>query len=607
MNSPIADHSIAQFLACLPQPAYWLDGDLNVLQANGLADASARGPLHEVLGVEAAVVAGLKDASNTAAQIELDRGNRQFRLHGKANVNETGAPRYLVTLDEVTELTEQRYRCERMVEHSLACFWEIDPAGATTFVNPAMATLLGYSAEEMTGKLLFDFMDDEAKKTCLVNMSRRASGISEHHEFRLRHKDGTDVWTLMATSPYRDSSGEHVGSLAVVTDANEKHVLERKISEAQRLESLTVLASGVAHDFNNILVAIIGNAEMGQAECDPDSRFDTYFAEICTAGRRAADLSRQMLAYAGGGPMVIRPISINRLVNGMQDVLRTTANDVRLVVELGQEQTWASLDLDQARQVLLALVANAAEACAGNSGRVTLRTGSIEATEDFLAECRAGAQLLPGNYCYVDVNDTGCGIGTSILPKIFDPFFSTKFVGRGLGLAAVHGLLKAHGAGLHMTTEVGTGTRVRVLFARVVAPTEKLPISTPSAGITKLRGKVLVVDDEPLVLTTIRIILKSQGYQCELCASGEAALKAYDAAPNDFSLAIIDLTMPGMSGLEVCEALRDRAAKMPLIVSSGYHVEDNVDQDFVFLQKPYSPNELKSVLQLVVASAVSTA
>ena len=384
-----------------------------------------------------------------------------------------------------------------------------------------------------------------------------------------------------------------------MSDSKERRRLERKISEAQRLESLSVLAGGIAHDFNNILVSILCNADMGSRQEHQDDNSKEFFDAIIEAGDKAAELSHQMLAYSGSGPMRRDAIALNSTLQNCQSLLESTSHSVPMSLHTTADDIWIHADDSRLQQILVALVVNAAEACAAG-GSIAVATGAFEADANYTSSCQAGMPLPPGRYAYIEVQDTGEGIEEASLPRIFDPFFSTRFVGRGLGLAAVHGLLKAHKASLRVSSKPGKGSTFRALFPIVQQSVAAEPKATVLAN-EQLPGIAIIVDDEAPMRETLNTLLTSWGYQVVVCSSGEEFLDTYDrhcAAGTEFAIAIVDLTMPGLSGLQVCEALKERASTTPTLLSSGYTVEAIDDYAADFLSKPYTPKGLRAAIAL---------
>jgi signal transduction histidine kinase/CheY-like chemotaxis protein len=381
-----------------------------------------------------------------------------------------------------------------------------------------------------------------------------------------------------------------------------RRALEARLQHMQKLESLAVLAGGVAHDFNNLLMVIMGNASLALLELDPDSPARASIEQVEQSARKAAELTNQMLAFAGGGAIRPQPLDLARLVAETRSLV---AAAVPPGAEVAYEEK-ASLapvraDGGHVRQVLLNLVQNAVESLGGRGGRVTVRTGEMDADRAYLAASYIDEQLPPGRYVYLEVADTGVGIDEATKVRLFDPFFTTKFTGRGLGLAAVLGIVRAHRGAIHVDSARGRGSTFRVLFpaAPGVAAVEP-PVANVRPGGP--HGTVLVVDDDELVRHVTRTLLQRAGYTVEIAADGDVGAEMFAQRPNAFDVVLLDLTMPRVGGLEAFRRMRDVRADARVVLSSGYS-EDHATERFPanslagFLHKPYQASQLLAAIQ----------
>ena len=271
----------------------------------------------------------------------------------------------------------------------------------------------------------------------------------------------------------------------------------------QKLESLGVLAGGIAHDFNNLLVGMLGHAGLALLETPPESPLRDRIQQIETCAVRAADLTNQMLAYSGKGRFLVQPTNLTDVVREMANLLRTAiSKSARLDLRLAARLASISGDATQLRQVVMNPITNASDAIGERSGVITIETGMMQATRADLASAYAAA-VDPGEYVYLEVRDTGCGMDTETQQRIFDPFFTTKFSGRGLGLAAVVGIVRGHTGAVTIQSAPRKGTTFRVLFPACAA--EAVPLSRPSSPARARRqARVLIVDDEPAVRAIAR-------------------------------------------------------------------------------------------------------
>jgi signal transduction histidine kinase len=380
----------------------------------------------------------------------------------------------------------------------------------------------------------------------------------------------------------------------------ERQKVQVKLLHAQKLESLGVLSGGVAHDFNNLLVGILGNAGLALQELADDSPVRQTIRDIEASALRAAELTRQLLAYAGKGQFVVQPVRVAQLVEEMGNLLGSAVHKAaRLVFDFGDGVPLVEADPIQLRQVVMNLVTNAAEAIGVGSGTITVRTGQMAATREYLADAQLGPGLAEGAYAFVEVEDDGHGMHPATLARIFDPFFTTKFTGRGLGLAAVLGIVRSHRGAIKVTSAPGRGTRVRVLLppaaaqAAVAAPVEREPQGAARGGT------VLIVDDEETVRRVAQRILEAAGFTVRTATGGIEAMRSLREAPGAVDLVLLDMTMPDMSGAQTLTELQRIRPGIRVVLSSGYTQEESGLEDRVsaFIQKPYRPADLVSAIR----------
>jgi signal transduction histidine kinase/ActR/RegA family two-component response regulator len=419
--------------------------------------------------------------------------------------------------------------------------------------------------------------------------------------------DGVTKYMLGNAILVRDAHGipAHVVGTAldisdqVAADA-ERARLESQIQQAQKLESLGVLAGGIAHDFNNLLVGILGNASLALLELDETHHARESIASIERAAQRAAELTRQLLAYAGKGRFVVEPIDVSAAVKEMSSLLRTAVSrTASMQLDLAKQLPAIEVDTTQFRQVLMNLITNASDALRDDAGMISLRTGVRHVDRDFLATCIVGSNATPGHYVFVEVQDSGIGMDEATMARIFDPFFSTKFTGRGLGLAATLGIVRSHHGAIHVHSVVGEGTSFTVLFP--VSDRSAQVHVTPRASSWHGRGEILVIDDEPSVLAITATLLTRRGFAVTKANDGAQGIELYGADPSRFALVLLDMTMPGLDGQTVLRALRALDRDVRVLLMSGYN-EQEVNQMFAgpgpagFLQKPFRADELYEVV-----------
>jgi two-component system, cell cycle sensor histidine kinase and response regulator CckA len=382
----------------------------------------------------------------------------------------------------------------------------------------------------------------------------------------------------------------------------EQRVLQLRLMQSEKMESLGLLAGGIAHDFNNLLAAIRARAELiGEVPTITGEAREDALGIVRTADEAAA-LCRQMLTYAGRGLMAPTTIDLSESAREMQELLRaTTQRRVTVVLELAPEPLWISADPSQVRQVVLNLVVNASEAvdAARRQGRVFLRTRRATLDAEWLARSRTGTVVPPGPYAVLEVVDDGVGMDTNTLQQVFDPFFSSKGAGRGLGLSTVVGVVRGHGGALVVSSHAGRGTTFAAAFPLVDAPKGEWPGATQ--GSTGLEGRtVLVVDDDEGVRAPVVRLLRRRGVVVLEAGDGTTALALLERVPaHDIDLILLDMTMPGKSGADTLRELRSRGDTTPVILASGYSPEA-IPADLPvsgFVQKPFDGTRLIAAIQ----------
>ena len=380
--------------------------------------------------------------------------------------------------------------------------------------------------------------------------------------------------------------------------AEERAHLEEQLRETQKLETLGVLAGGIAHDFNNLLVGILGNAGLALEDLPAGSPVRECVSDIETSALRAADLVRQLLAFAGKGRVASEHVDLTVMV---REMLQLLGSSIRKKAELRFEPAdpgpLVEGDAAQLKQVAMNLITNASDAMADLPGVIRVSTGIEHYFTDDAGSYRGGP-LDPGEYAFVAVSDTGSGMDAPTRERMFEPFFTTKFAGRGLGLAAVLGIVRSHGGALRVTSKVGHGTTVRVLLPLASSQSQDAAAgSLKQERAATARATVLVADDEPTARDVAKRVLEGMGIGVLLAVDGEEAVRIYQERHADIGLVLLDLTMPKMSGLEAIDAMRLVQPNVKALLMSGYTDEESNDVSerfgFVgFVRKPYRSSEL---------------
>jgi two-component system cell cycle sensor histidine kinase/response regulator CckA len=377
---------------------------------------------------------------------------------------------------------------------------------------------------------------------------------------------------------------------------------------AQKLESLGVLAGGVAHDFNNLLAVILSRAELAAPTVASEHPARAHLDIIVATALEARMLTRQLLAYSGKGRFMIEAVNLGEMVESMASLLRASIRkSVTLSFDLGAAPLVVELDVTQARQIVLNIVSNAAEAI-DEQGRVTVRTRAVDVDEQLLQQACIQSDLGPGRYACLEVEDTGCGMDKEVRARLFDPFFTTKVAGRGLGLAAVLGIVKSQHGTVLLRSAPGEGSTFSVLFP--IAEARSAPSRAAAVPPITFRGEgmALVVDDDEAVRSVTAEMLASLGYEVVKAQSGDQAAELLAYHGERIRVVLLDLTMPGMTGEQTLRALKAIVPEVPVIVLTGY-TEDEARLSFVqgaiarFLTKPFIRDELVEALEAVRRSA----
>ncbi len=386
--------------------------------------------------------------------------------------------------------------------------------------------------------------------------------------------------------------------------AEEQHaLLEAQILQSQKLESLGVMAGGIAHDFNNLLTAILGNAGLALMHCRGESQHKVFLERISDAARRAADLCERMLAYAGKARFSLEVLDVSALIEEMGQLLQVCVPK-KAILQYNLTPGVAGIEADaaQIRQVVMNLVTNAADALSGEDGVISVATGKQFCTPADFAGAYVREDSAAGDYVYLEVADTGCGMDDGTAAHIFDPFYTTKFSGRGLGLAVVLGIVRSHHGVILVKTEKGAGTSFRIYFPASGKPPARQITASSASAAWKGQGTILVVDDEEIVRNIAASMLETFGFCVLTAGDGNEAIELFDQHGASIKLVLLDLTMPKLDGHETLRLLRQRSSDIPVLLSSGYTEDNSVEHAAAdgktgFIHKPYAPAELAAKLQ----------
>jgi PAS domain S-box-containing protein len=551
---------------------------------------------------------------------EWDRLRRQILGFGEDSAQKSYYPalrRRVCDLERAeARLRESEERLQLALHGAELGMWDWHVQPNMLIFDDRAAEMLGYHRDELPSRLstwIERLHPDDAPRALQV-LEDHLAGRNESlaNEFRLRHKDGRWVWIAANGRVIERSAdgtplracGTHRDITEQKRTEDEHRRLEAQVRHKQKLESLGVLAGGIAHDFNNLLMAILGNADLALADVHPSSPLWPCLDEIRTTAGRASELTNQMLAYSGRGRFVVETVRLGELVAEMGRLLEVTLpKKVTLRYELDRDLPPVEVDATQVRQVVMNLVTNAADAMGDRPGTVTITTRRVEADRNLLASTYLGAGLAEGPYVCLEVSDEGCGMDEQTQQRLFEPFFTTKAAGRGLGMAAVLGIVRGHGGTIRVASAPGRGSSFEVFLPSAAA--DPAPHASPAAfGEQRdfAGRKVLVVDDEESVRRVARRMLERMGASVLLARDGVEALSAYQREGRSIDLVLLDVTMPRMDGRETSRQLRRLDPDVRIVLSSGFDASDATERfasmDVAgFVQKPYLLETLAGALR----------
>lgn len=488
------------------------------------------------------------------------------------------------------------------------------------FQNRHIGESLGYTSDEIHDlgpELPIRLMhpDDFARFPELLDELALAEDHEIHRfEYRMRHKDGRWRWIVSQDTVFsRDDQGRVryvLGTGSDITDAKiaQQDQLEMSLhmQELQKMESLAMLAGGIAHDFNNLLVGIMGSADLALMQLAPNSPAIEDVQRIQETAVECAELCKQLLAYAGKGKFVVEAFHLANVIEQIGHLLQISiSKKISLRYEFSENVPPVEGDTRQIRQVIMNLIKNASDAIGNESGWITVTVGVAEVSRSYLEGAVIGGDLPAGLYVTLEVSDTGCGIPREDLQKIFDPFYSSKREGRGLGLAAARGIINNHGGALRVYSEVGKGSSFKILLPASQTPVTPTDVLGPVQPVSTGGGTVLVVDDEETVRSVAMRSLKHLGFSVLQATDGREAVAIFREYQGEIRLVLLDMMMPGLGGTETFHQLRQVDPNVRVILMSGYN-EQEATNAFTgkglagFIQKPFRHGELAHLINGVL-------
>ncbi len=543
----------------------------------------------------------------------------------------------------------------------------VDNAGliASSIVRPGGASRASFSEKLAPGKNIFDLQGDRIENLRLALATEDTGENCRVSEFSLADDEGGVVWVEARISRIdaerllilcRDITIRRSAGL-------ERARLEDKINQMQKTESFGLLAGGLAHDYNNMLTAMLGNVDLILCDKSIEPGIRETVGDVRSAMLRASSLVRRMLAYACKAEPVVEQIDVNAMVKDLTRLMkRSIPDNARLVLATGEDVPIVLIDSTQLWQVVMNLIVNACDALGGRHGSVRVSTFGMEFTGPELEALNSNGPMKDGWYAVVEVEDTGVGMDERTIKRIFDPFFTTKKNGRGLGLASVISIVKSYGGGVGVRSHVGQGTTFRIVLPACVgesgrplyagdlerkstaslaadimkggapqpaapaaepAPNPPAPApaapppaaAKPAEGMPAENGRktLLVVDDDASILKLLKIILKSGGYNVVTAKNGQEGIQTYERSPDLFSLALVDASMGvGMNGIEMCGEVRKANAAIPLILMSAYRAKEMSSKMSAagitgFLAKPFRGDDVLDLVAKYLKSSSGAA
>lgn len=537
------------------------------------------------------------------------------------------------------DITERKH-LERLIERernllkeylnlSPSIFLVLDDDGNITFANKTIEQILSPEGS-MIGKNWFDNFTpfherEKAKKSFQETIESSDDSVVRSHEILAVSSRGEEKVFSVRCRVLRNEEGMKRGVICAGLDITEqkkaekeKEALEERIKQTQRLESIGVLAGSIAHDFNNLLVGIVGNTDLAMMELPQEHPAQKYLAEVIKISKKLTHISNQLLTYAGKAKTYVREISLTELIRNLETLIDLSVANKKIAVkyELDENIPMISADPLYVQQLVIDLITNSAEAIGDKPGVITIITRCMFCDRKYFEGTYFGHENPEGDYVYLEVIDTGPGIPEEVKQRMFEPFYSTKFFGRGLGLSAVAGIVKAHKGAIKVYTELGKGTSIKVFFPAIrrkgagIDEVKELREEKDTEVIkgdrkSYYKGLILVVDDEKMVRETVKNMLEQGGYKVITVEDGQKAIDTYKVYKDRIDLVLLDMTMPIYDGEETFRELRRIKPDVKVILSSGYNEQDLMDR-FVgkglagFIQKPFILSTLLKTIEAVL-------
>jgi PAS domain S-box-containing protein len=513
--------------------------------------------------------------------------------------------------DKALMESEAKYRS--IVEGLEEGYFEFDLDGNLTFFNDPLCKILDYERSDLEGKNIRTFTSPTTirKMDQIYAQVKKTGDPIQVTDYDSIDRAGREIALELTASLLRDTSGSPMGFRGVLRDVSdrkeaeaEKKKLEIQVQQAQKMESIGTLAGGIAHDFNNILMGIQGNASLMAIKTDTSHPIYEKIKNIETYVENGTELTRQLLGFARRGKYNAITTDINDVIEKSASMFGRTKKEIRIQMDLVPEIWTVEVDRGQIEQALLNLYVNAWQAMP-DGGNLSVKTENIVLGADFIDS--QPYKVEAGDYIKITVTDTGIGIDKQTQARIFEPFFTTKEMGRGtgLGLASVYGIIKNHGGYINVYSEIGQSTAFTIYLpasAKAVQPEVKTVTPTVVTG----NGTILLIDDEKMIIDVGQELLQELGYDVLTARSGKEAVEIYRQKSTRVDLVIMDLIMPGMSGSETYDRLKEINTHVKVLLSSGYSINGQAAKILErgcdgFIQKPFNINQLSEKIQGIIA------
>jgi len=519
-----------------------------------------------------------------------------------------GVPQYLISIGrDLTERKQLELRFQQLAENSTDWIWEFDENNIFTYSSSSVTQLLGYTPEEVIGKSAFDLIPPGEKERTTEEFAKS----KEHREPFAnlqninQHKDGHLVTIESSGTPIFNSNGEFKGYRGIDRDISIRKKMEDELRQAHKMESIGTLAGGIAHDFNNILSIIVGNSELALDDLPDWNPAFNNIKEIKIASLRAKDVIKQLLSFSRKTEQEPKPIDIKEVIKESIQLIRSSIpSNIEIREDIPDKIDTILADATQIHQILINLCTNASHAMTDNGGLLEIIIQSKILDEK---SGRKFKYLPLGNYVELTIKDSGSGIDPKIREKIFDPYFTTKGVGKGtgMGLAVVHGIVKNHKGEIYVESEFGQGTTFTIVFPTVIEqPQQKTEVKAakPNPSGTET---ILFVDDEEAIVGVAKTVLEKLGYTVQTSTNPVKALGIFEADPTLFDLVISDMTMPQMSGVTLSEELKKTKNDIPIIICTGHSslMDEAKAKDIgisAFVMKPITMSEIAKLIRTIL-------